>query len=136
MRCFYMRSDDDGATWTEPVEITKTFEDFRSDYDWKVLATGPSHASQLTHGPKRGRLVVPVWLSLGTGGHAHRPSVTATIYSDDHGRTWKRGDIAVPDTPEFINPERNRRRAACRRQRNAEFAQRIEAASAFGHDQP
>ena len=104
MRCFYMRSDDDGATWTEPVEITKTFEDFRSDYDWKILATGPSHAIQLTHGPKRGRLVVPVWLSLGTGRNAHRPSVTATIYSDDHGKTWQRGDIAVPDTPEFINP--------------------------------
>ncbi len=104
MRCFYMRSDDDGATWTEPVEITKSFEDFRSDYDWKVLATGPSHAIQLTHGPKRGRLIVPVWLSLGTGGHAHRPSVTATIYSDDHGKTWQRGDIAVPDTPEFIYP--------------------------------
>ena len=48
MRCFYMRSDDDGATWTEPVEITKTFEDFRSEYDWKVLATGPAHGIQLT----------------------------------------------------------------------------------------
>lgn len=104
MRCFYIRSDDDGATWTKPVEITKTFEDFRSDYDWKVLATGPSHAIQLTHGPRRGRLVVPVWLSLGTGGHAHRPSVTATIYTDDHGKTWQRGDIAVPDTPEFVYP--------------------------------
>jgi N-acetylneuraminic acid mutarotase/flavin-dependent dehydrogenase len=104
MRCFYMRSADDGVTWTEPVEITRTFEDFRSDYDWKVLATGPAHGIQLTHGPHRGRLVVPVWLSLGTGGHAHRPSVTATIYSDDHGKTWKRGDIAVPDTPEFIFP--------------------------------
>ena len=104
MRCFYMRSDDDGATWTEPVEITKTFEAFRADYDWKVLATGPAHGIQLTHGPRQGRLVVPVWLSLGTGGHAHRPSVTATICSDDHGRTWKRGDIAVADTPEFIHP--------------------------------
>ncbi len=104
MRCFSMRSDDDGATWTEPVEITKTFEKFRNDYDWKVLATGPAHGIQLTHGPKRGRLVVPVWLSLGTGGHAHRPSVTATIYSDDHGKTWHPGDIAVPDTPEFVNP--------------------------------
>ena len=104
MRCFYMRSDDDGATWTEPVEITKTFEDFRSDYDWKVLATGPAHGIQLTRGDHRGRLVVPVWLSLGTGGHAHRPSVTATIYSDDHGKTWQRGQIAVPDTPEFVYP--------------------------------
>ncbi|MDA1166302.1 MAG: exo-alpha-sialidase, partial [Planctomycetota bacterium] len=104
MRCFYMRSDDDGATWTEPVEMTATFEAFRSDYDWKVLATGPAHGIQLTRGDHRGRLVVPVWLSLGTGGHAHRPSVTATIYSDDHGKTWQRGQIAVPDTPEFVYP--------------------------------
>jgi sialidase-1 len=43
-------------------------------------------------------------MSTGTGGHAHRPSVTATIYSDDHGRTWQRGDIAVPNTDEWIFP--------------------------------
>lgn len=104
MRCFSMSSDDDGATWSEPVEITPTFEEFRPEYDWKVIATGPSHGIQLTHGPHKGRLVVPVWMSLGTGGHAHRPSVTATIYSDDHGRTWQRGEIAVPDTPEFVYP--------------------------------
>ena len=104
MRCFYMRSDDDGVNWTEPVEITKTFEDFRSEYAWKVIATGPAHGIQLQHGKHQGRLVVPVWLSLGTGGHAHRPSVTATIYSDDHGKTWKRGEIAVPDTKEFVYP--------------------------------
>lgn len=99
-RCFYIRSDDDGQTWTAPVEITKTFDEFRSDYDWQVLATGPGHGIQL----RNGRLVVPVWISLGTGGHAHRPSVTSTVYSDDGGKTWHRGAIAVPDTPELINP--------------------------------
>ncbi|MCA8989817.1 MAG: exo-alpha-sialidase, partial [Planctomycetaceae bacterium] len=104
MRCFSMRSDDEGATWTEPIEITSTFEKFRKDYDWKILATGPAHGIQLTRGPHQGRLVVPVWLSLGTGGHAHRPSVTATVFSDDHGKTWQRGEIAVPDTPEFVFP--------------------------------
>ena len=100
MRAFYMRSDDDGRTFSKPVEITAAFEQFRKDYDWKVLATGPGHSIQL----RNGRLIVPVWLSLGTGSHAHRPSVNSVIYSDDHGATWHRGDIAVPDTQEFVFP--------------------------------
>ncbi len=100
MRCFYTRSTDDGVTWSTPVEITATFETFRKSYDWKVLATGPDHSIQL----RTGRLVVPVWLSTGTGGNAHRPSVTATIYSDDAGKTWHAGEIAVPCTDEWINP--------------------------------
>ena len=104
MRCFYMRSRDEGVTWTDPVEITSTFDAFRSEYDWKVIAAGPGHGIQLRHGPNRGRLVVPVWLSLGTGEHAHRPSVASTIFSDDHGKTWRRGEIAVPDTPDSIHP--------------------------------
>jgi len=100
MRCFYIRSDDDGITWSAPVEITKTFDAFRPKYDWKVIATGPAHGIQL----RTGRLVVPIWISTGTGGNAHRPSVTATIYSDNHGKSWKAGEIAVPDTEEWIFP--------------------------------
>jgi sialidase-1 len=99
-RAFYLFSDNDGVTFSSPREITPAFEKFRSEYDWKVLATGPAHGIQL----KSGRLIVPVWMSTGTGGHAHRPSVTATIYSDDHGRTWQAGDIAVPNTDEWIFP--------------------------------
>lgn len=104
MRAFYQRSTDDGVSWSRPVEITKTFEAFRKDYDWKVLATGPNHSIQLQRGAKAGRLVVPVWLSTGTGGNAHRPSVTATICSDDAGKTWLAGEIAVPNTDDWINP--------------------------------
>ncbi|MCA9085026.1 MAG: exo-alpha-sialidase, partial [Planctomycetaceae bacterium] len=105
MRCFYQRSDDDGISWSTPVEITSVFEGFRSAYDWKVLATGPNHGIQLSQRhPNSGRLIVPVWLSTGTGGNAHRPSVTATIYSDDGGSTWHASEIAVPCTDEFVNP--------------------------------
>jgi sialidase-1 len=99
-RCFYQRSDDDGATFGKPVEITTTFEQFRKDYDWKVLATGPGHGIQL----KTGRLVVPVWLSTGTGGNAHRPSALATIYSDDAGKTWQRSEIVARDSEAIRNP--------------------------------
>jgi len=99
-RCFYMRSDDDGATFTKPVEITSTFESFRARYDWRVIATGPAHGIQL----KNGRLIVPVWLSLGTEGNGHGPSVTSVVYSDDHGKTWRSGEIIGLDTPELINP--------------------------------
>lgn len=100
MRCFSMHSDDDGLTWSAPAEITSVFEAFRSAYDWKVLATGPDHGIQI----RSGRLIVPIWISTGTGGNAHRPSVTATIFSDDHGRTWQAGEIAVPCDAELINP--------------------------------
>ncbi len=100
MRAFYMRSDDDGKSFSRPVEITGAFADFRRQWAWTVLATGPGHGIQL----KNGRLVAPVWLSLGTGGSAHGESVTSVIYSDDHGRTWKAGEIAVPDTEETASP--------------------------------
>jgi sialidase-1 len=99
-RVFYQRSGDDGVTWGAPVEITACFGAFKKDYAWKVLATGPNHGIQL----KNGRLVVPVWLSTGEGGNAHRPSVTATVFSDDGGRTWQAGGIAVPCTDTWINP--------------------------------
>jgi sialidase-1 len=98
-RCFSMRSADDGVTWSDPVEITATFEPFRKRYDWKVIATGPGHGIQL----RSGRMVVPIWLAYGkTGDHA--PSAAGTIYSDDAGRTWQAGEIAVPNEGELGNP--------------------------------
>ncbi len=105
-RAYYLRSDDEGKTWSAPRDITDVFEAFRPDYNWKVLAPGPGHAIQL----KNGRLLVPVWLStgegteFGPGKRGHRPSCVATIYSDDGGATWQRGDIVVHHAEEIPNP--------------------------------
>lgn len=98
-RCYAMRSTDDGLTWSPPVDVTAAFEPFRKHYDWKVIATGPGHGIQL----KSGRLVVPIWLAYGKEGD-HSPSAAATIYSDDHGKTWIAGDLAVPNEGELGNP--------------------------------
>ena len=99
-RVFYRRSDDDGKTFSRAVDISATLDKFRPEYDWKVVATGPGHGIQT----RSGRLVVPVWLSLGTETNGHKPSLAATITSDDHGVTWQRGEIALPNTLEFISP--------------------------------
>ncbi|MGB7158758.1 MAG: sialidase family protein [Tepidisphaeraceae bacterium] len=97
-RCFYRRSDDDGVTFGPPVEITNAFEPLRAAHDWKVIATGPGHGIQL----KSGRLLVPVWISLGTL-NGHGESRVATIYSDDEGKTWKAGEV-LPVQDKFESP--------------------------------
>lgn len=99
MRCFYQRSTDDGVTWSKPIEITAAFEKFRAAWPWRVLATGPGHGIQL----RTGRLVVPVWLATAKGS-PHADAVAATIYSDDHGTTWRAGEIAVPNDARTSGP--------------------------------
>ncbi|HYG38716.1 MAG TPA: sialidase family protein [Cytophagales bacterium] len=102
-RAYYTKSADDGKTWSEAVDITYVFDQFKPEYDWEVLAPGPGHAIQM----KNGRLLVPVWMADPVKTEPHRkhyPSCIATIYSDDLGKTWKRGDIVANNSPEFKNP--------------------------------
>lgn len=105
-RCFYVKSADDGITWSEPVDITSAIDEFKKVYPWVVLAPGPGHGIQLING----RLVVPFWLSNGGGKEfgptrrGHRPSVVVSAFSDDHGKTWKAGEIAVNDNDTTVIP--------------------------------
>jgi sialidase-1 len=101
-RAYHIVSKDEGISWSPPTDITYVFEKFRPEYNWKVIATGPNHGTVL----RNGRLLAPAWLCdpdpTIKGGH--RPSCVATIYSDDHGETWKRGDIVVNNSAEVPNP--------------------------------
>ena len=97
-RAFYMQSADDGASFSQPREISAAFEDFRPEYDWGVLAIGLPNGIRLR---QSGRLIIPVWLSTSRTS-AHRPNRCATIYSDDDGATWQRGAM-VPDVVPNLN---------------------------------
>jgi sialidase-1 len=97
MRIFHCHSKDDGRTFSAPVEITACLEPLRKTFAWRVCATGPGHGIEL----RNGRIVVPTWIALGTTGNGHGPSVNTTIYSDDKGKTWHCGEIAIQNTPEF-----------------------------------
>jgi sialidase-1 len=105
-RIYYIRSDDDGKTFSEPIEITRTLEQFKKVYPWVVVAPGPGHGIQLYNG----RLVVPFWMSNGGGKEfgpnhrGHRPSIVVSVYSDDHGRTWQAGEVACWDTDVTVIP--------------------------------
>ena len=79
-RTMLLSSGDNGKTWGQPVEITKDTK----DPSWAWFIPGPGHGIQL----RNGRLLVPSWALLQepTGS-----TVSVAIYSDDHGRTWKRG---------------------------------------------
>jgi sialidase-1 len=90
----YMRSDDEGRTFSPPADITEVVHAFRSAasagtkqrYGWSVVAPGPGHGIQLANG----RLLSTLWMS---SQQSHRPSAIATVYSDDHGKTWQRGEL-------------------------------------------
>ena len=78
-------SDDDGATWCEPVDITAQVK-----ADWMCfLGTGPGNAIQLTGPEHSGRILVPVYYSHEAGGTGFLSC--AAIYSDDGGITWTLG---------------------------------------------
>lgn len=78
-------SDDDGATWSEPIDITVQVK-----ADWMCfLGTGPGNAIQLTGAEHAGRILVPVYYSHEAGGTGYLSC--AAIYSDDGGATWTLG---------------------------------------------
>ena len=78
MQTLARHSDDNGVTWSDPIDLTKAARDF-DDPEWKCSVIGPGGGVQ-TRG---GRLIFPVWKS---------PFAVFALFSDDHGATWRRGE--------------------------------------------
>ena len=74
-----MHSKDEGATWSKPVEITRSVK----PTNWTWYATGPGVGIQL----RSGRLLIPSdhYMAGSKERYSH------AMFSDDHGLTWKVG---------------------------------------------
>jgi sialidase-1 len=81
---YFIHSDDDGLTWSEPRNITTSV--YREGWRWYGL--GPCHAIVKARDPHRGRIVVPARHNTEDG-----PTRPHVIYSDDNGETWQIGGI-------------------------------------------
>lgn len=99
-KVFVCSSHDDGVSWKEPAEITRTAK----DPAWGWYATGPGHAIQMKKGIHKGRLVIPCDHSyddpggkVGDGPYEYGSHI---IYSDDHGATWRLGGVIRPGVNE------------------------------------
>ena len=89
-------SDDDGLTWSKPVDINLTCK----DPSWGWYATGPGVGIQLINGKYRGRLVVPANHSYDDQESKIRKDThgygSHVLISDDHGISWRMGSPIHP----------------------------------------
>ena len=80
------RSDDDGKTWSPPINITKQVK----DPAWRLCLQGPGRGIQM----RDGTLVLPAQFKSGASNAAPH---SFFIYSEDHGATWKSSPPAIPE---------------------------------------
>jgi sialidase-1 len=82
-----VRSDDDGLTWSNPINITKQVK----KEEWPLLLQGPGKGITL----KDGKIVFPAQYK----DKDHIPHATL-IWSNDHGQNWHIGNGAKSNTTE------------------------------------
>ena len=87
-------SDDDGATWSEPIDLTDTLL-AEAPSNVKIFVTGCSAGITLANGT----LVLPIYYTTTASGY--NPYATF-IYSTDNGSTWHLGDIASVYSDESV----------------------------------
>ena len=91
-RNLLVTSDDDGVTWSKPLDVTATT---KRPERATTIASGPGAGIQLTRGPNKGRLIIP----FNEGPYGKWQNFA--VMSDDAGKTWKYGanvpGAMVPD---------------------------------------
>ena len=83
-----VKSDDDGKTWSEPMNITEQVK----DPSWYFLLQGPGRGISMEDGTL-------VFASQYIGND--RIPNAGIIYSKDHGKTWNISTLARTNTTEF-----------------------------------
>ena len=86
-RGYLMWSDDDGLSWSAPLNITQQVKRPTGDTS---ICSGPGRGIQLRYGPWAGRIIFPFNHNGTTGWKNY------AVYSDDGGISWQWGDDA-PD---------------------------------------
>ena len=90
-----VRSDDDGLTWSEPINITKQIK----RPEWSFVLQGPGSGITM----QDGTLVFAAQYQDPPSPNdrtAHRLPHSTILYSRDHGQTWNIGTAAFDDTTE------------------------------------
>lgn len=82
-----VKSEDDGITWSKPVNITEQVK----KPEWTLMFQGPGRGITLSNGT----LVFPAQFR-----DAGKVPHSTIIYSKDRGKTWKVGTGAKPNTTE------------------------------------
>ena len=90
-RLFLSHSNDEGVSWSQPVEKTDSLKLGYPTQGW--VGTGHPGGIQLSAGPHKGRLILPTY--------THTPY---SVYSDDHGASWHMGQ-GVEGLPSYAAGE-------------------------------
>ncbi|MCB9881280.1 MAG: exo-alpha-sialidase [Planctomycetes bacterium] len=86
LRSYYMVSNDDGRTWTWPVEITASV---KRPSPVRAVSSGPGIGIQKRHAPNAGRIVFPFnQVDLSGSWKVY------TVFSDNGGIDWSYGQVA------------------------------------------
>lgn len=89
LRLYQSESDDNGASWTKPVDVSESIYNAiygSRYYNWIGMFAGSGSGIQLKKGEKAGRLMFVV--AARNGNEWGGSMSNYAVYSDDHGVTW------------------------------------------------